>query len=142
MLARRIHTFSSPCYIHYQRIGKVGGDLDYFRAFIVGGVLCALAQLVMDLTKANPAIIMVSAVSAGAFLSGLGLYEPLIKFGGAGATVLLPGFGHTLVAGMLEDASRLGAFGILTGGFKAASAGLLTVILFGFLMAVLFNPKG
>ncbi len=116
--------------------------MDYVRAFLVGGTLCAIAQLVMDLTKANPAIIMVSAVCIGTILSGLGLYAPLIEIGGAGASIPLPGFGHTLVTGMLEDAARLGPFGILTGGFRAASAGLVTAILFGYLMAILFNPKG
>ncbi len=116
--------------------------MDYIKAFFVGGILCAIAQLAMDLTKTNPAIVMVSAVSLGAVLSGLGLYAPLVKFGGAGATIPLPGFGHTLVTGMLEDAARLGPFGILAGGLRATSAGLLTAILFGYLMAVLFNPKG
>lgn len=116
--------------------------MDYVKAFFVGGALCAIAQLAMDLTKANPAIIMVSAVSIGTILSGLGIYAPLVEIGGAGATIPLPGFGHTLVTGMLEDAAELGPFGILTGGFKAASAGLLTAILFGYVMAILFNPKG
>jgi len=114
----------------------------YVRAFVVGGLLCAIAQAAIDLTKANPAIIMVSAVSMGAILSGLGLYAPLVEFAGAGATIPLPGFGHTLVTGMLEDAAQWGIFGILTGGFKAVSAGLLSAVLFGYLMAVLFNPKG
>ena len=67
---------------------------------------------------------------------------PLVKLGGAGATIPLPGFGHTLVTGMLEDAAKIGPFGILTGGLRATSSGLLTAILFGYLMAVLFNPKG
>ncbi|MGI6162416.1 MAG: stage V sporulation protein AE [Bacillota bacterium] len=116
--------------------------MDYIKAFIVGGILCAIAQLAMDLTKTNPAIVMVSAVSLGAVLSGLGLYAPLVKLGGAGATIPLPGFGHTLVTGMLEDAAKIGPFGILTGGLRATSSGLLTAILFGYLMAVLFNPKG
>lgn len=116
--------------------------MDYVKAFIVGGILCAIAQLAMDLSKANPAIIMVSAVSLGAVLSGLGLYAPLIEFSGAGASILLPGFGHTMVTGMIEDVSKFGLFGILTGGFRAASAGLLSAILFGYLMASLFNPKG
>ncbi|HHY18153.1 MAG TPA: stage V sporulation protein AE [Firmicutes bacterium] len=116
--------------------------MDYIKAFLVGGVLCALAQLIMDLTKTNPAIIMVSAVSIGAILSGLGFYAPLVDIGGAGATIPLPGFGHTLVTGMLEDASKIGPFGILTGGLRATSSGLLTAILAGYIMAVLFNPKG
>ncbi len=116
--------------------------MDYVKAFLVGGILCAIAQAVMDVTKVNPAIIMVSAVTVGAVLSGLGLYAPLIRIGGAGATIPLPGFGHMMVTGMLEDVSQSGIFGILTGGFRAASPGLLTAILFGYLMAVLFNPKG
>lgn len=112
------------------------------RAFLVGGLLCALAQLILDKTKANPAIIMVSAVSVGAVLSGLGLYAPLVKLGGAGATIPLTGFGHLLVTGMVEDAQRTGLFGILTGGFRAASSALMAAVVFGYLMAILFNPKG
>ncbi|MGI6642737.1 MAG: stage V sporulation protein AE [Bacillota bacterium] len=111
-------------------------------AFVVGGTLCAIAQVFLDSTKANPALVMVSSVSVGAILSGLGLYGPLIKLGGAGATIPLLGFGHTLVTGMVEDAQRVGLFGILTGGFRAASSALMAAIVFGHIMAVLFNPKG
>ncbi len=111
-------------------------------AFLVGGLLCALAQLILDTTKANPAILMVSAVSLGAVLSGLGLYAPLVKLGGAGATIPLTGFGHALVTGMVEDARQIGLFGILTGGFRATSSALMVAVVFGYLMAVLFNPKG
>lgn len=111
-------------------------------AFLVGGALCALAQVVVDTTKANPAFVMVSAVSLGAVLSGLGLYGPLVDFAGAGATTPLLGFGHSLVTGMLEDAGRLGWFGLLTGGLRATASGLMAAIIFGYLMAVLFNPKG
>ncbi len=111
-------------------------------AFIVGGTLCAIAQIFLDSTKANPAMVMVSSVSLGAILSGLGFYGPLVKLGGAGATIPLLGFGHTLVTGMVEDAQRIGMFGILTGGFRAASSALMAAIIFGYLMAVLFNPKG
>lgn len=113
-----------------------------FRAFLVGGALCALAQGVMDATKMNPAVVMVSAVSAGAVLSGLGVYAPLVRIGGAGATIPLLGFGHTLVAGMVEDARELGWFGLFTGGLRAASSALTVAVVFGYLMAVLFNPKG
>jgi stage V sporulation protein AE len=113
-----------------------------FRAFLVGGALCALAQGVMDATKMNPAVVMVSAVSAGAVLSGLGVYAPLVRIGGAGATIPLLGFGHTLVTGMVEDARKLGWFGLFTGGLRAASAALTVAVVFGYLMAVLFNPKG
>ncbi len=116
--------------------------MSLLKAFLVGGTLCALAQVVLDLTKTNPAIVMVSAVSIGAILSAAGLYAPLVQLGGAGATIPLPGFGHNLVTGMAEDLARHGWFGILTGGLRAASSGLTAAILFGYLMAVLFNPKG
>ncbi len=112
------------------------------RAFLIGGALCALAQGVVDTTQANPAVVMVSAVSAGAILSGLGIYGPLVKIGGAGATIPLFGFGHTLVTGMVEDAQRLGFFGLLTGGLRATASALTAAVVFGYLMAVLFNPKG
>jgi len=114
----------------------------YLWAFLVGGALCALAQVVLDLTKVNPALIMVSAVSAGAVLSGLGIYGPLVRIGGAGATIPLPGFGHTLVTGMLEDAASKGWFGLFTGGLRSTASGIMTALVFGYLMAVLFNPKG
>jgi len=112
------------------------------RAFLVGGALCALAQGVVDATKMNPAVVMVSAVSAGAVLSGLGVYAPLVRIGGAGATIPLLGFGHTMVTGMVEDARKLGWFGLFTGGLRAASSALTVAVVFGYLMAVLFNPKG
>lgn len=112
------------------------------RAFLVGGALCAIAQGVVDSTKANPAVVMVSAVCAGAVLSGLGIYGPLVKLGGAGATIPLFGFGHALVTGMIEDAERAGLFGILTGGLRATAPALTAAVVFGYLMAVLFNPKG
>jgi len=113
-----------------------------FRAFLVGGALCALTQAIVDITKVNPAVVMVCSVSAGAVLSGLGLYAPLVKMGGAGATIPLFGFGHLLVTGMVEDAQRIGLFGILTGGLRAASPALTAAIVFGYLMALAFNPKG
>lgn len=112
------------------------------RAFLVGGALCALAQLVVDATKANPAIVMVSAVSVGAVLSGLGVYGFLVKIGGAGATIPLLGFGHALVTGMLQDAQKIGVFGILTGGLRATAPALTAAVVFGYLMALMFNPKG
>lgn len=112
------------------------------KAFLVGGALCSIAQLVVDVTQANPAVVMVSAVSAGGVLSGLGLYAPLVKLGGAGATVPLLGFGHVLVTGMVEDAQRTGLFGVLTGGLRAASPALTAAVVFGYLMALSFNPRG
>jgi len=112
------------------------------KAFLVGGALCAFAQGIVDTTQINPAIVMVSAVSAGALLSGLGIYGPLVTYAGAGATIPLFGFGHALVTGMVEDAQRIGLFGLLTGGLRATASALTAAIVFGYLMAILFNPKG
>ncbi|MDP2859976.1 MAG: SpoVA/SpoVAEb family sporulation membrane protein [Bacillota bacterium] len=111
-------------------------------AFVVGGLLCVIAQLVVDLAETNPANVMVLSVSVGAVLSGLGIYGPLAKFAGAGASIPLTGFGHSLVQGMLEDAGLTGLAGILSGGLRATAIGLTTAILFGCLMAVVSNPKG
>ena len=111
-------------------------------AFVVGGLICVVAQLIVDLTNTNPANVMVLFVSAGAVLSGLGLYTPLVKFAGAGATVPLTGFGHSLFQGMIEDVTRQGLSGILSGGLRATAIGLSTAILFGYAMAVLAEPRG
>lgn len=111
-------------------------------AFIVGGIICAVAQLVLDLANMNPAHVMVMFVSLGAILSAMGLYGPLVKLAGAGATIPLPGFGHSLVQGMLEDSARLGVVGVLSGGLRATAVGLSVAIIFGYLMAVIANPRG
>lgn len=113
----------------------------FLGAFLVGGLLCVAAQLFVDLAKMQAASVMVLFVSLGAVASGLGLYEPLIKFGGAGATVPLPGFGHTLVQGIIMDISRHGFNGLLGGGLEAAAMGITAAVIFGYLAAVLFNPK-
>jgi stage V sporulation protein AE len=112
------------------------------KAFVVGGLICVVAQLVMDLAQLNPAYVMVMFVSLGAIVSGLGWYEPLVKFAGAGATVPLPGFGHSLVQGILKDAGQKGWLGLFSGGFSAASVGLSVAVVFGWLFAVVFSPKG
>ncbi|RNC28733.1 MAG: hypothetical protein AWM53_01174 [Candidatus Dichloromethanomonas elyunquensis] len=113
-------------------------------AFIIGGLICVAGQLLMDLTKANitPAHVLVSFVTAGVILGGLGLYQPLVKIGGAGATVPLTGFGYTLAKGAMEGASSNGLLGALSGGIQAAAVGIAAAILFGYLVAVVFNPKG
>lgn len=110
-------------------------------AFLVGGVICVIGQLLMDLTPLTPAHVLVLFVVLGAILSGLGLYQPLVDLGGAGATVPLLGFGHTLVTGTLEDVNKLGFWGIFTGALRASAAGVLAAVVFGFVMAVVFNPK-
>jgi stage V sporulation protein AE len=116
--------------------------MTYVRAFVVGGAICVLAQLILDLTKINPAHVMVLFVCLGAVLSGLGLYAPLIAIGGAGATVPLPGFGHALFQGIAKDVAAEGAVGLLTGGLRATSLALTVAVLSGAIVAIVFNPKG
>jgi len=116
--------------------------LTFLLAFVVGGALCLLAQLVVDLTALTPAHTMVAFVSLGALVSGLGLYQPLVQVGGAGALVPLTAFGHTLTDGIMEALKADGALGLFTGGLTAAAFGVGVAVLSGFLMAVLFNPKG
>ncbi len=113
-------------------------------AFIVGGFLCVIGQLVMDLTKPSisPGHILVGYITAGVFLSALGLYQPLVDIGGAGATIPLSGFGHSLAQGTFAAVEEKGFLGIFTGGGAVAAGGITAAIVFGYLAAVLFNPKG
>lgn len=111
-------------------------------AFLVGGIICIIGQLLMDLTPLTPAHVLVTFVVLGGILSGLGFYQQLVDFGGAGATVPLLGFGHTLVAGTIEEINKTGFLGVFTGALKASAAGITAAVVFGFIMAVLFNPKG
>ncbi|MCL5057236.1 MAG: stage V sporulation protein AE [Actinobacteria bacterium] len=114
----------------------------YLWAFLVGGLICVIGQILMDVFKYTPAHTMVILVVSGAILSGLGLYEPLIDFAGAGATVPITSFGNSLVHGAMAEAERTGIVGILTGIFEVTSAGISAAIIFGFLGALLFKPKG
>lgn len=113
-------------------------------AFLVGGILCLIGQLIMDLTKPaiTPGHILVGYISIGALLSGLGLYQPLVDLAGAGATVPLSGFGHTLTQGTLKAVEESGLLGAISGGVEASAAGITAAILFGYVAAVLFDPKG
>jgi stage V sporulation protein AE len=115
--------------------------MDYVMAFLIGGLICAVGQILMDATKLTPAHILVLFVTLGAVLSGLGLYQPLVEIGKSGATIPLTGFGHTLVTGVIEDVNKRGFLGIFTGGLTSAAAGITAAVVFGYLMAVLFNPK-
>lgn len=114
--------------------------MDYLNAFLCGGILCAIGQIFIDKTQLTPARILVGYVVAGVILGGLGLYEPLVKWGGAGATVPLTGFGYTLVKGVKEAVLQDGWLGILTGGLTATAGGISAAVLFGFLAALLFKP--
>lgn len=114
----------------------------YFWAFVVGGLICVIGQLLLDVGKYTPAHTMTILVVSGAILDGLGLYEPLIDFAGAGATVPITSFGNALVHGAMAEAEQFGIIGIVTGIFEVTSAGISAAIIFGFLASLLFKPKG
>ncbi len=115
--------------------------MDYIKAFIVGGLICVIGQILIDKTKLTPARILVTFVSAGVFLQLFGLYEPLVEFARAGATVPLTGFGYTLAKGVAKAVAEKGFLGIFTGGVTAASAGITAAILFGLLSSLIFSSK-
>ena len=115
--------------------------MDYLKAFLVGGVLCLIGQLLIDKTRLTPARILVSYVVAGVLLGALGLYDKLVDFAGAGATVPLTGFGNTLAKGVREPVDEKGALGILTGGLTATAGGIAAAVVFGWLAGLIFKPK-
>lgn len=115
--------------------------MEFLKAFLTGGVLCAIGQILIDKTKLTPAKILVSYVVAGAVLGGLGIYQYLADWGGAGASIPLTGFGYNLAKGVQEAVREQGALGILTGGVKASAAGITAAVFFGYLMALIFKPK-
>ncbi len=114
--------------------------MEYLNAFLCGGALCAIGQILIDKTRLTPARILVGYVVAGVILGGLGLYEPLVRWGGAGATVPLTGFGYNLAKGVRDAVTQDGWIGVLTGGLTAAAGGISAAVLFGFLGALLFKP--
>ena len=115
--------------------------MEYLKAFVVGGLLCVIGQILVDKTKLTPARILVGFVVAGGILSGLGWYGPLVEFAGAGATIPLSGFGHSLVKGATEAARKEGVIGAFTGGITATAAGVAAALVFGYLVALIFKPK-
>ncbi|SHJ31476.1 stage V sporulation protein AE [Geosporobacter subterraneus DSM 17957] len=115
--------------------------MDYLRAFLVGGIICVIGQLLMDGTKLTPAHVLVLFVTLGVFLTAIGVYDPIVDFGGAGATVPLPGFGYALAKGAIKGVKTSGLLGAFTGGVSATSGGVAAAIVFGYAMAVLFTPK-
>lgn len=110
------------------------------KAFAVGGAICVVGQLLMDYTKLTPARILVAFVTLGVVLTALGVYEPLVKFAGSGATVPLTGFGYTLAKGVEEGVKEKGALGILTGALTGTSGGITAAVVFGFLCALIAKP--
>ncbi|MBQ4118210.1 MAG: stage V sporulation protein AE [Oscillospiraceae bacterium] len=115
--------------------------MEYLKAFVIGGALCAIGQIFIDKTKLTPARILVGFVVAGVALSALGFYEPFVDFAGAGATVPLSGFGHLLAKGVRAAVNDYGILGAFTGGISAAAGGITAAIVFAFAAALLFKPK-
>lgn len=115
--------------------------MNFIWAFVVGGLICVVGQLLIDFTKLTPARILVLFVCIGVFATFFGLYEPLVKFAGAGATVPLTGFGYTLATGVINAVDEKGFLGVFTGGLSASAGGISAAILFGYIFALLFSPK-
>lgn len=114
--------------------------MEYLNAFLCGGILCAIGQILIDKTKLTPARILTGYVVVGVVLSAVGLYQPLADWGGAGATVPLTGFGHALAKGVKTAVAEQGWLGILTGGISATAGGISAAVVFAVLMALLFKP--
>lgn len=115
--------------------------LDYLKAFAVGGLLCVLGQLLIDYTRLTPARILTLYVVAGVVLGAFGLYQPLVDWAGAGATVPLTGFGNALAKGVRDAVAKDGLLGVFTGGFTAAAGGVCAAVFFGLLVALIFKPR-
>ncbi|MCI9067289.1 MAG: SpoVA/SpoVAEb family sporulation membrane protein [Lachnospiraceae bacterium] len=115
--------------------------MDYVKAFLVGGLICALVQILMDKTKLMPGRIMVLLVCSGVALGFLGVYEPFIEWAGSGASVPLLGFGNTLFKGVKESIGEEGILGLFLGGLKASAAGISAALVFGYIGSLVFDPK-
>ena len=115
--------------------------MDYCKAFLIGGALCLIGQILIDKTKLTPARILVCYVVIGVILGAVGVYKPFAEFAGAGATVPLTGFGYTLAKGVKEAVQEKGFLGIFTGGLKAAAGGITAAIVMGLLTSLIFKPK-
>ncbi len=115
--------------------------MNYFYTFLLGGTFCAIGQILIDYTKLTPARILVTYVIAGVVLGAFNLYEPLIEFAGAGATVPLTGFGNLLAQGVKEAVQKDGLLGVITGGLTASSAGITAAVFSGFAVALIFKSK-
>lgn len=115
---------------------------NYLTAFVVGGFFCLAGQLLLDLTRFTPGHILSGFVVGGGILGGLGIYDRLIEFAGAGASLPISSFGNALVKGAMSEAARSGVIGVLTGMFELTSTGITAAIIFAFIIAVIFNPRG
>lgn len=115
--------------------------MEYLNAFLCGGLLCAVGQIILDRTNLTPARILTSYVVAGVFLQAVGVYQYMVDWGGAGATVPLTGFGYSLAKGVARAVAEKGLLGVITGGLTATSGGIAAAVVFGLLMAILCRPK-
>lgn len=115
--------------------------MDYVRAFIIGGGICVIGQILLDTTKLTPGRILVVFVVIGSIVGAFGWYDKLVDIGGAGATIPLPSFGNSLSKAAIKEVKEIGFFGAFTGGIKGTAAGITSSIFFGYLMALIFNPK-
>ncbi|MCX7771512.1 MAG: stage V sporulation protein AE [Clostridia bacterium] len=115
--------------------------MEIIKAFVVGGLICVVGQLLVDFTKITPARIMVIFVVLGVILGIFGIYPALVEWAGAGATVPIVGFGNTLAKGVIKEINQAGFLGVFTGGVKAAAAGITAAITFGYIMAIISKPK-
>ncbi len=115
--------------------------MQYIYAFLVGGIICSIGQILIDKTKLTPARILVIFVVSGVVLTAIGLYEPIVNFAGAGATVPLSGFGYSLAKGVVKDVNELGLIGIFTGGIKATAGGIAAAVIFGYIASLLAKPQ-
>ncbi|MDY4252936.1 MULTISPECIES: stage V sporulation protein AE [unclassified Clostridium] len=115
--------------------------MEYLSAFVVGGIICVIGQILMDTTKLTPARILVIFVTLGTVLGAFGIYDKIIAIGGAGASIPLPGFGNSLAKGAIRAVEEKGLIGAFTGGITGTAAGITAAIFFGYIMALIFNPK-
>ena len=120
---------------------KVGDNMDFVKAFLIGGAICAIVQILMDRTKLMPGRIMVLLVCTGSVLGAIVIYKPFMEFAGAGASVPLLGFGNVLWKGVKEAVDENGFIGIFMGGFKASAVGISAALIFGYIASLVFNPK-
>lgn len=114
---------------------------EYVRVFIVGGIICVIAQVLMDTTKLTPARILVVFVTAGVILQAFGIYGKIIEFGRSGATIPLPGFGSSLAKGAMKEVDEIGLLGAFTGAVKSTAGGIAAAVIFGYIMSLIFNSK-
>lgn len=115
--------------------------MDYLWAFIIGGLICVIGQILMDVANLTPGVILVAFVTVGVFLGALNIYDYVIDIGGAGATIPLPGFGYSLAKGAIKAVNENGLIGAFTGGITSTAGGITAAIVFGYLMSLIFNAK-